>query len=417
MDSKRNTEKNNKNNKHKNSDEKTTTLEIPVEYEDRLVEYLKSLDLTDFDNSDDNSDKTTDWKQYNVNGDDADVVTRIIGHKYTRGILQFEIRWVNGEVGWTEDRDCSCEALIKKYFREHNVDIITVYCFCRVSSPNQVGPTHVSLQMQAHKLHRVAQKKFGTRVRIKVIKLQASVYKTVPPLFTEIAHNTHAGDAILIYRADRLSRNIGNYLHLLDTLSTRGVYIYSDAENIWYGENRTGFLQLILDAEKESEKISKRVKASIRARKHRGDECLGRPEYGYRTIREENTFRIKKLLDKKEQRIIRFINKSDDTATDIATNLNNKGRFKRGRKWTTGMIKYIRNKDDLPPMEKKPTYKIMIMETLYSLGCQATLKKIMEYMENTWNTYIHRPAVRKAMRNLIQNNKVEKLYNSYRLVR
>jgi DNA invertase Pin-like site-specific DNA recombinase len=54
-----------------------------------------------------------------------------------------------------------------------------------------------------------------------------SVYHGVPPAMTEIFEAARSGDTILVYRVDRLGRNMKVFVPWLDKLSGRGVNVRS----------------------------------------------------------------------------------------------------------------------------------------------------------------------------------------------
>ena len=202
-------------------------------------------------------------------------VKKIIGHNRSKltGIFTFKIKFVDGTIEDVSDLDCSCESVIRNYMEEQKLGR-TVYCVCRVSSKQQVGPRHVSLKVQELRLKKEAGQ-YGKNVRTKVVQMSASAYKGIPRMLEEIGECAREGDVIMIYRVDRLSRNIVKYLSWLEDLMERGVEVVAVDENITYRKDKLRFIQCILDANRESEMIGKRVRASIQHRRERGDEWIG----------------------------------------------------------------------------------------------------------------------------------------------
>ena len=140
------------------------------------------------------------------------------------------------------------------------------------------------------------------------------------------------------------NRNIFKILSLLEDLNARGVHLYAQDEDLWYGEKKMDFVQHILDATKESFYIGKRVKMSIEHRRKCGHEVFGSVEYGYKSVRDSEG-RLKKVEDKNEKKVILFIKKEivqkGKSAKEVMTELNKKGITKRGRQWTVAMVKGV----------------------------------------------------------------------------
>jgi DNA invertase Pin-like site-specific DNA recombinase len=268
-------------------------------------------------------------------------VSRVSNHRIRRGVWEFKVHWKGMRSSdWVKDSDCFCERLIAEYLL--TLGINTVYCVCRVSSKNQVGHNHVSLDAQAALLMNVAREQFGRQMRIKVIEINASAYRGIPREIQTLADICVDGDAVMIYRVDRLSRNIIKFLQLLEDMNDEGVRLYAADEQLWYDEQRLQFIQSILDAQKEAEVIGKRVKLAIEHRRKRGDEVINGAPYGYMRKTEKKTKRVLLRKNPHEQAVIRRIKDNCRSTSVMAGILNREGIKKRGKVWTSGMVKYIR---------------------------------------------------------------------------
>lgn len=321
-------------------------LEIPVEYEDQVSELLVQLMMSDRDKEESEDKEDCEDKDPKEQCE----VTRVSEHRITKtGVWQFKAHF-KGERGgeWIDDADCDCEKLIKDYFSQLKMttgkDIRTVYGICRVSSKNQVGPQHVSLEAQEQRLLRTVQEQFGRdpTLRVKMLKISASAYRGIPTVVQRVGEAAGPNDAIMTYRVDRLSRNIVKFLSFLEDLNERGVLVYAQDENLWYHDKKLEFIQGILDANKEAMIIGKRVKLSLERRQQRGDEVFGSVPYGYKTMREKDN-RLVRVRNVAEQNVIRRIEREyqkGKTAGQIADGLNASGVKKRGRKWTALMVNY-----------------------------------------------------------------------------
>jgi DNA invertase Pin-like site-specific DNA recombinase len=270
-------------------------------------------------------------------------INRVVDHRITaRGVWQFHIQFKGHDrvTEWVDDCDCDCEKSINEYLAGTGVPR-TVYSFCRVSSKKQTGPRHVSLEAQEQRIHQTIQRMYGANPgRVKNIRLSASAYRGIPSALARIGAAARAGDAIFIYRIDRLSRNIFKYLAFLEELNDRGVQIYAVDEGMWYHERRLNFMQGILDANKEAEIIGRRVKSSLEYLKSIGREYSGTTAYGWRMIRNQANHLVQ-TKDSEEQGVIRRIKQWGSGYQTIADHLNREGITKRGKRWNAGMIRYV----------------------------------------------------------------------------
>jgi DNA invertase Pin-like site-specific DNA recombinase len=272
-------------------------------------------------------------------------VSRIISHMCNdQGEFRFTIRFTDRTTETVNDTDCACEVRIQEYLEARAPNVRTAYLFCRVSTQRQSGPTHISHAVQERTLRNVARRvrlEHGEVLRIKVIKISASAYSGIPAHLQEISEVARPRDMVLVYRADRLSRNIELYMHLLSVMHNRGVLLYAADRDLWYHTNRLDFLTLILEANKESEKMSQNARAVLIARRARGD-VIGNAPYGYRNVRLTNpdgtTRRIERVFNDDEMRLIHRIIRMRGTSSYIAGILNAQGLTKRGKSWTESSV-------------------------------------------------------------------------------
>jgi len=339
------------------------SINIPSRYEAQVSDFIVRLNISDNEEKVLDIEETQDIQEEKICQDDEHdnesstdsvntkedfEVEMVCDHRINKdGIWQFQVYFKGypNSSYWIDDSDCNCEKPIKSYFETLKGQIKTIYCLCRVSTKNQTGPLHVSLEAQERRLVLTAREKFGNShlVRIKILKINASAYYGIPSVLQSIGDCASCGDAILTYRVDRLSRNIVKYLSFLEELNERGVLLFAQDENIWYKENKLDFIQGILDAHKESFIIGKRVKLALENRKLRGDEVFGKLPYGYKSQRDDKSKKVFKVENSDEQNVILRIKNElakDYSYKDIANQLNIDGIKKRGRKWTAEMVKY-----------------------------------------------------------------------------
>lgn len=269
-------------------------------------------------------------------------VTDVIDHKIKHsGEWCFKLQFKDYSTEWVDDSDTNCEELISNYLL--GIGIKTAHCICRVSSKMQSTRDCVSLEAQEEEIvsHVI---KTGNFQRIKIHKYVSSVYKKIPKLLRKIADSTKGGSSLFFWRADRCGRNIGVFSPFLDELDKRGVGIFSVSEGIEYSKNPMAFAQGILDAQKESHALGKRIRLSYDMRRARGDTRVGRLPYGkkYQTVVLDGSIRKIVINDDVEKSIIKDIRQSREHPRILASNLNDSGILKRGKKWNAGMITRIR---------------------------------------------------------------------------
>jgi DNA invertase Pin-like site-specific DNA recombinase len=258
-------------------------------------------------------------------------VETILSHSVDdAGQWSFLLKFSDGDEFFVPDADCYCEPLIKEYMEK--LSIPTYYCISRVSSN-----ADVSLDAQKYNLSTFV--KPSNELRVKHISLVKSVYRGIPKEIRKVATESTRGDVIVVYRVDRLARNVSKFLTLLEEISTKGVKIYSFTEQLWYHEKKAEFVEKMIQANRESKTISDRVKASIAYRRARGDECLGNPGYGFKLERRNG--KIVKVPIPEEKEVIDMIadRLKYNSVKSIIRILENNGITNRGKKWTRSMIK------------------------------------------------------------------------------
>tara|TARA_R110002111_G_scaffold148851_1_gene215922 strand:- start:352 stop:1323 length:972 start_codon:yes stop_codon:yes gene_type:complete len=314
-----------------------------------LLEMLSNLMI-------DMCDEKEDSKQCVRKENDEQEVSKVHDMKVDKkGNYSFLVTWKGFRTrDWVKDEDANCETLIKEYLDEYEPEFRTIYCLCRVSSKQQAGNNHVSLEAQKRLVRKTAKKKYGNTVRIKTIYVTSTAYRRIPSQIKELVDITDENDSIFIYRVDRLTRNIILFLSVLEQMNSKGVEIYSCSEKLTYGNDKLDFIQAVLNAHKEAETIGKRVKLSIDERKKRGDDVIGgQIPFGYRIKRGRNE-RIKLVKNPVEQKVIKEIiekvNYNNDKISRmelyrrIANHMNSVHLLKRGKEWKASSVKYLYEK-------------------------------------------------------------------------
>lgn len=265
-------------------------------------------------------------------------ITSIIGHRILDGgEYMYQVRFGRYGTSWVKDSEMVGEQVIAEYNKQKGIH--TAYIVCRVSSKKQSGPTHVSLRGQERRIRSLGN--FPEHCRVKVIRISASAYKSVPKVLLDLFENTLSGDYLMFYSVDRVSRNIELFINLLLEQHNKGVRIYTAVEEMWYGDNRSRFYQCILNAQMESEAISRRVRMALDTKRRRGD-FMGQTPFGFSKGRELETERIILVPNAEEMKVRDFISaRWNRSADEVATELNDAGLMYRGRQWTPKLVSMV----------------------------------------------------------------------------
>lgn len=298
-------------------------------------------------------------------------IEKVVSHSVDEktGEFWFTLRTKNGYEIQSKDSDCNCESAIRKYFTKKQVNVQTFYAICRVSTTRQgmrAGarkyrepvpiPTNSSITMKVQEVYlkRYAQTHYPNH-RCKVLRVNASVYKSIPKQLREIFDVAQKDDVVAVYCIDRLSRNIVEMMSVIHSLDQRGVKIFAlkeaGGQGLYYNKkNRTAFLTPLWNAQAESMKISDRVRNAAEWRKKRGDEAFT-VRFGERFQEEPitvevggkermKTYRLRVVQNEEEVKLIQRIRKmkKNGSCKEVAMILNNEGIKKRGRAWNAKMV-------------------------------------------------------------------------------
>lgn len=326
----------------------TVNMKVPADMVDQLQAYMAQMNVGVAAGWPSQAPQDPETEVMNDDGTMECEVSRVLKHRRRDdGGWEFEVTWKGYRTReWVRDEDCNCESAIADYLR--TVGITTAYVFCRVSSPEQAQSTNVSLDAQRDELL-TAVAGMNKFQRVRVYAISASAYKRIPQVLRRIGGACQAGDAILVWRVDRLSRNIEEYMDWIRTLHARGVTLYSHQEKITYADDKLPFLQAMLDAQREAAVLGERVKLAYRRKRARGDQRVGGLPYGkkyFAEINPDGTVKRKFVgLHPLEHAVTERIRKSKKTAQELADVLNQEGVKKRGKKWNKLMVLRLKKKD------------------------------------------------------------------------
>jgi site-specific DNA recombinase len=146
-----------------------------------------------------------------------------------------------------------------------------------------------------------------------------------PQLLADIAGGTFGADVLLMWEASRGSRQVGEWLALIELCASRGVLLAACSKGMRFydpaePEDRAALLRDAIDAELEAAKTSKRVRRAMARNAAEGRPHGGRRAYGYekdgRTVVEEEADTIRWCA----QRIL-----AGDSPRAVAKALNDRG--------------------------------------------------------------------------------------------
>ena len=270
---------------------KKVSIDVPDDQQEQVLQFLEMLKIGDDKGKKKGKKQSKDDVESEdefLPSDPKYVVTKVVSHKIDKdGKYVFEIKFKGyPDSEWIEDDLTDCEDLIQKY-----KSIPTVYAFCRVSSAGQIGEDHVSLDAQCDKLKEIAAEKYPG-LRLKTFKISASAYKKIPQVLKSIGEAATRGSHIIVYRIDRLSRNIFQSMQWLENLSYKNVGVHS---------------------------------------------FVGGKSYAKKLERVDGG-RLKIVDDENANSVIKWIKKSKLSLKSIANTLNKNGKKKRGHYWTIKMV-------------------------------------------------------------------------------
>lgn len=275
-------------------------------------------------------------------------VLAVVNHRIKNNKWEFRLKFASG-IEWIPQDNCDCPHLINKYLHHKNIN--TIHLICRVSTKQQTSCESTSLQLQESRLKEAAENLNSDNqiVRIVVHMISGSVYQNIPSKLIEVGETVSYGDTIMVWRIDRLSRNIVKSLSWLEDLNEKGINIIAHQENLTYRDNKLEFIYRIFEAQFEAAKLGSRIKSSYEYRRERGDEAVGRLPWGKKYDRITSSDGSKTLrkvvIDNLEEIMItREIKSSRASYRSVADKLNRERKFKRHKRWTPMMIKRIKER-------------------------------------------------------------------------
>jgi len=258
--------------------------------------------------------------------------------------FDFLVNFTDRTQEWINDNDCNCESLIRPILHKTFPNVKTIYLVCR-STPirNRDGTMPIAVENQQQQMkNSISNVCYEENViyRTKITTISQTPYNKIPNILQEISNIAIEGDVFAIYRADRLTRNPSLTFQFIEDMHNNNIKIYSAKQNMWYNNQKIDFIQFIIDANRESEILSVRIRDAFELKKKRGD-IMGRVPFGKKRVKKDG---VMILIDDENEKavydeIIEMLNKNISTK-DIANIMNSKYTM-RGRKFTTKNINVL----------------------------------------------------------------------------
>lgn len=224
--------------------------------------------------------------------------------------------------------------------------------YVRVSTEDQ-ATNGVSLDMQEQRLREYCKAR-GWQVAGVYRDEGASAKNLDRPALRKMLEDAKAGklSVICVFKLDRLTRSLRDFLSLADALQKRGIALASLSENLDLSTEAGRMLARILAvfAEHEREVIGSRISAAMR-HKRENLESYGPPPFGFSKAKDGRL-----VPDGKELAVMRWVHRArrkNVPLRTIAAKLNARGvPAKRNGKWHVSTVVYLLKNDLYAPYLK-----------------------------------------------------------------
>jgi len=151
-------------------------------------------------------------------------------------------------------------------------------------------------------------------------------------------------DAIVVYKIDRLSRNVRDFVEITKALEKAGVALKSVTEPIDTGTplGKVLLYLLAIFAQFESDLIVERTTLAMQKKAKNGEWGGGTVPYGYSYIQDEKRLTVNESEKALVERILSLYTEKGMGGKSIARKLNREGyRTRKGRRWSVDAITRI----------------------------------------------------------------------------
>lgn len=281
--------------------------------------------------------------------------------------------------------------------KNHNVHKPTyALIYIRVSTINQIGPDHLSLNVQEEQGKKYVQNHNYTLKGIYKDEGISGKSISIRPGFQKALMDLGTNNVLIVHSLSRLSRSLKDVLTIIETITKKNCELVSLTESWADTTTPTGRMMIkfvSLFNEFEREQTSKRVKSIMQDKKAK-NQLVGRIPYGYKLGTDGKT-----LIKNEEQQpaikeVLRMRNKEFMSFNKIAKTLQQRG-VKRGQyaesnKWNHSAVIRIFNKhssfDNVKRFKGKITYGYKINENTHEYTEDESQQRIINNIVDMKNT-------------------------------
>jgi len=216
-----------------------------------------------------------------------------------------------------------------------------VYVYQRVSSAKQDNPKygHVGLETQNYSILDHCKQNNYTIINTHIDVGSGRHFTNLKEMHNMV-NNIVPGTNIIVYSASRIGRDANAIKKMINILHSKNCKFYSVMDKIYSDDNN--FMKLVEQSQKESENLSRLMKASISRRKQMGGH-IGKAPFGFTTYRDNRGIR-KLSVHPVETQTLKLIQSSTTPPSQLAITLNKKKQFHRGKPWTASAVRTQRAK-------------------------------------------------------------------------
>lgn len=220
-------------------------------------------------------------------------------------------------------------------------EISTVYLYERVSSKGQNEPQwgRVGMESQNSTLLEFCLKK-GLIIKGTVREVVSARNPANLQELRSLIKKLKSGDTILVYSASRFCRHLNGGIQLLKEIHARGAKVYAVSEECSSFDQK--FLELVKEAQAESDRLSLRVRDSIKRMKQLGAH-IGKAPFGWSVTRDHAGVRrlVKNEIETNTIEKIKMLYRQSQNLHELAGKMNRSGALFRGKLWRASDVRKI----------------------------------------------------------------------------
>lgn len=225
-----------------------------------------------------------------------------------------------------------------------------IYIYNRVSTGKQSSDKKLGLNTQKEMCDTYISTFYPDNQNVLNFYDIGSSYRSNKILFgmKDLIYKLKQNSLILISETSRLGRSKKMVEQILKIVKKKKSFIVSISENLVYGKTKANdkiFIQKIIDAEKESDTLSLRIKNTQTYIKKNGG-YIGKAPFGYSIKKNNRNIPVLKENPQDFELIDKIVNLANEclSYSEIKDLMNNQKILNKNKNWTTTKIKNILNK-------------------------------------------------------------------------